>query len=497
MTKLTSVPAQGTVWLAMSHLSVKACGIALVLTGTLAVSVVPAQAEMASSDEPLWVARYDGPNHWYDIAYASALSPDGTALAVTGQSDPTKSSPSADYATVLYATATGQQRWVASYDGPANGWDAPADIAWSPDGTTLYVTGRCRGKGSKRDFATIAYEAATGKQLWVAQYDDRKRLGDAAVSLAVSPDGSTVFVSGRSHVSDWWQPAGNRVVFATVAYDAETGGQLWVRRLDPTGVVNYLDTSLLTPDGRTLLVVGWGWGGGGGLVSETAAYDTQSGRVKWVRLIRGTTVSAAVSPDGDTVFVAGTQRHPPHKGPFVVALDVGTGKPHWSAVAEMPGGAVGAVAWDVALSPDGTSLYATGSGVWSREGCYGEDITTVAYDTATGDEQWRARYDGPGQGVDWAQAVATSPDGSTVYVSGTSSGFGGDRACVVGTPNTGFDFATVAYDAASGAQLWVRRYDSPGRAGIDSAHAMVVDGQGSIYVSGESTSDFLTLRYNP
>ena len=34
MTKLTSVPAQGTVWLAMSHLSVKACGIALVLTGT-------------------------------------------------------------------------------------------------------------------------------------------------------------------------------------------------------------------------------------------------------------------------------------------------------------------------------------------------------------------------------------------------------------------------------------------------------------------------------
>ena len=450
------------------------------------------------------MARYDGPNHWYDIAYASALSPDGTALAVTGQSDPTKSSPSADYATVLYATATGQQRWVASYDGPANGWDAPADIAWSPDGTTLYVTGRCRGKGSKRDFATIAYEAATAKQLWVAQYDDLEAFWVTRRSRSLSlPTAAPSLCVAESRVfPDWWQHR----------RESRRLRHRRLRRGDGRAAVGaagsippgWCGTTLgrarsLLPTVERCSVVGWGWGGVRRLGSpKPLPYDTQSGRVKWVRLIRGTTVSAAVSPDGGTVFVAGTQRHPPHTGPFVVALDVRTGKPHWSAVAEMPGGAVGAVAWDVALSPDGTSLYATGSGVWSREGCYTGKTSRRSHTTPR-------RVMSSGERATTALAkVSTRPKPSRrapmprrCTCRGRASGFGGDRACVVGTPNTGFDFATVAYDAASGAQLWVRRYDSPGRAGIDSAHAMVVDGQGSIYVSGESTSDFLTLRYNP
>lgn len=65
------------------------------------------------------------------------------------------------------------------------------------------------------------------------------------------------------------------------------------------------------------------------------------------------------------------------------------------------------------------------------------DYATVAYDAVTGAELWVARFDGPASGDDRATALGVSPDGSTVYVAGTSEGDG-----------TSYDIATVAYDAA-------------------------------------------------
>ena len=140
----------------------------------------------------------------------------------------------------------------------------------------------------------------------------------------------------------------------------------------------------------------------------------------------------------------------------------------------------------------------TGSAAWRHGRCYRDDYTTAAYDTTTGDELWVSTYNGPGKGEDWAQAVAPSPDGAQVYVTGESAGFGGAYSCVHGTkPRTGQDFTTIALDASSGAYVWVKRYDSPGRAGYDSAHDTVVDASGNVYVSGEGHSDFVTLRYAP
>ena len=62
------------------------------------------------------------------------------------------------------------------------------------------------------------------------------------------------------------------------------------------------------------------------------------------------------------------------------------------------------------------------------------------------------RYNGPGNGDDVAYALGVSPDGSKVFVTGRSTG------------STSADYATVAYDASSGTQLWVKRYNGPGTA---------------------------------
>src|SRR5206468_6232373 len=96
--------------------------------------------------------------------------------------------------------------------------------AVSPDGSRVFVTGYSEGVSSGTDYATIAYDSQTGAPLWLQRYNSRANLADAATSVAVSPDGSEVFVTGYS---------AHTIVdtdYVTIAYDAATGTPLWLRR---------------------------------------------------------------------------------------------------------------------------------------------------------------------------------------------------------------------------------------------------------------------------
>ena len=88
------------------------------------------------------------------MATAVTVSPDGGTVFVTRDSE--GNGTNRDYATVAYNAATGQQLWARRYNGPGNAGDDPAAIAADPKGKTVFVTGYSQGAGTGRDYTTIA-----------------------------------------------------------------------------------------------------------------------------------------------------------------------------------------------------------------------------------------------------------------------------------------------------------------------------------------------------
>ncbi|MFQ5335076.1 MAG: SBBP repeat-containing protein, partial [Flavobacteriales bacterium] len=191
---------------------------------------------------------------------------------------------------------------------------------------------------------------------------------------------------------------------------------------------------------------------------------------------------------------------------------------------------------DIAVDGSG-NIYVTGTS-WSTNGNF--DILTVKYDDQ-GNQSWIASYNGNGNAYDEGRAVAFDPSGN-VYVAGyadmgsanydyvlikynssglqqwvvtyngTGNGFDevydlavdvAGNAFITGGSDAGgasSNYVTIMYNTA-GVQQWVASYNGPGN-DIDAAFAMILDGLGSVYVTGHSMGsgsdfDYATVKYNP
>jgi WD40 repeat protein len=193
------------------------------------------------------------------------VSPDGTAVAVTGQSEGATSGQ--DLATIAYDVSTGAKLWARRYNGPSDGWDGGGSATVSPDGAEVFVTGESRGTSDCDDLFTLAYETTTGATLWSKRYNGPGDSCDGATSIGISPDGENVFVTGES------VGAASDFDYATLAYEAATGAKLWGQRYDGPG--NLTDEALslaVSPGGNEVFVTGSSIDGVSGLDYLTIAY---------------------------------------------------------------------------------------------------------------------------------------------------------------------------------------------------------------------------------
>ena len=335
----------------------------------------------AATGTRLWASRYDGTGHSRDRVTSLAVSPDGSMVFVTGTSNaPTiyREDDAPDYVTIAYNARTGAQRWIQRYNGPDNSDDYGAAVSVGLDGTQVFVTGTSVGftSGSGSDFLTFAYDATTGAELWHRRHNWGS--ADWAAAFALSPDGSSVFVTGQAQL-------GGQIHYATVAYDASTGARLWADRPQRGG-----------------------------------SHDADA---------------IAVSPNGSAVFVTGMTGDPRSRdwGYLTIGYDASTGARLWSDRYQHQGIGYDR-AQDVEVSPDGRRLFVTGSSA-GRDNH--EDYLTIAYDIDTGGRMWVARYSGPGDTDADAKALSVTPDGTEVFVTGSSAG----------SP-------TIAFEADTGATLW-------------------------------------------
>lgn len=135
-----------------------------------------------------WSVRYNGAANGDDIAVALIVDNNGNVF-VTGKS---KGTSTMDYATVKY-NSSGVQQWVSRYNGTGGGDDNAVAIGIG-SGNRVYVTGTSKSSANSNDIVTIRHNFNTGNQMWVSSTNGTANGTDQGFGLLV--DGNNVVICG-------------------------------------------------------------------------------------------------------------------------------------------------------------------------------------------------------------------------------------------------------------------------------------------------------------
>jgi DNA-binding beta-propeller fold protein YncE len=385
--------------------------------------------------------------------------------------------------TALPAAAAEARRpvWTSLYRGPHAGLDEPRAIGVSPDGRVVFVSGVHHVVG-RFDEVTIAYDADSGRKLWVAAHGGPRPR--RVVALAVSPLGDRVFVT-----STIYHPASTGRDFHTAAYSARSGKRLWIRQYDGTGPLQGDDEPVAIvsdPSGRRVYVAGTSFEDG--VESLTAiAYNAATGHTEWASHLSrdpgngsshepyAAATAAALSPTGPTLYVTGFTTDSFVIHATTVALRTGNGGTRWVSDYTVPDSYFRPSS--VAVSPRGDQIYVTGP-AGGTDGVPFETVT-VAHSADDGSVVWtRAR---PGM---YSRIVASvSPSGGRLVIAGSGPGYEDLSGASLD------HWVVVCYGPRGGRRLWERYFGSQAGIASETPYAIAASrATGRVYVAGSIAS---------
>jgi hypothetical protein len=303
----------------------------------------------------LWVARWDGPQHYGD--YGSSLDTDAAGNVYVGAYTYLGPRPlllkydangqllwsrildnngagvavRVDGSAVYFgasATASGSIRdlvlwkhdleggllWRRSYDGPAASYDNLADIEIDGEGN-VYVAGSAGFSTSGDEITLLKYNPA-GVQQWLRTYRTPGGYGDQVSDLALDVGGNPV-LTGRALINS---STGDQDLL-TIKYDT-TGNQQWLRRYSGPANGEEFGSRVVCDGDRNVFVAGWSQGVGTGADIVTLKYDV-AGVEQWVRRYSGPgddwDVGSAIGVDDlGRVYVGGYSSQTATHGDMVV-----------------------------------------------------------------------------------------------------------------------------------------------------------------------------------
>lgn len=374
-----------------------------------------------------WVTRYNSaPNS--DDEVADLVVDHLGNIYVVGSSD--GASGMSDYVAVKY-DPHGVEQWVARYDGPGHNLDEATAITVDDSGN-VYVTGFSNGSGwlPYPDIVTIKYNR-DGVEQWLARYDGEAHWQDVANTIAVDREGNVYVAGATGKKKSQWDFA-STTDYLTIKYNAN-GELQWQATYDgPASGIDFA-TQLVIDKFNNVCVTGGSEGSGTRLDYTTIKYNS-NGEEQWVaRYNSSENMQDNVS--------------------------------------------------DIAVDASG-NIYITGT-IGGDLFNPNSDFLTIKYNSA-GNEQWVARYNGPGNLWERTSALAVDED-ENVYVTGQSVGNG-----------TASDYATLKYNH-NGVLAWEVRYNSDTNSD-DCAVDIELDRSGNIYVTGttEISMDegkYTTIKY--
>jgi trimeric autotransporter adhesin len=402
-----------------------------------------------SSFEPDPTASGGGP-----ILYALAVSTSGSSLYVGGYFFNIGGAARGDLARVATTGAS---------EGQAEAWDPKPDseiftIAVQPGGGTVFAAGLFGNVGGQPRAGVAALSSSTGDATsWNAD------LTNATVDN-VSFDAGDVLLVGE------FEDSGSTVEHRAQLIDASSGAVLVSFAPSIEG-----EAGVGAGSGTSVFVGGVDMTSGGAARDGLAELDPYGHLTAFAPTFSGPMGAeigvVALAPDGKTLYVGGdfsTVDGQPRAD--LAAFDVATGAlTSWHSAAA--NGEVSALAFSL----DGKTLYA--GGTFDHLGADDQPRKAIgAVSTADGDATaWNPGVNGSFPAV---QALALSPDGSTVYVGGAFTSAGANAQ-----PRT--DLAAISATGVGDATAWA---PNPHGGPAANVYSLAVGSDGTVYVGGTFTT---------